>query len=314
MRALSYDQFGSIDVLHLSELPCPSAGPNQVLVETRASSINVIDSRVRNGVMGPLVNKRFPKVPGADLAGVVVELGAGADEFKVGDTVFGAVDPFKGGAMAQYVAVPTNQLAHKPVSLSFEQAAALPVAGLAALVALRDLGRMQPRDHVLIHGASGPVGLYAIQIARIIGAQVTAVVGTQGVELARSLGAEQIVDYRKEDLRSHAGPFDIVLNASGKLPYGAATPFLKPKGRHIEPSPSIPAVIGSMLANLFRQQKHLMLMTKPSRSGLQALAGWVAEDKLHPIIAEQYAMQDFAAAFALAERGATSGKVVLRLA
>jgi NADPH:quinone reductase-like Zn-dependent oxidoreductase len=312
MQALSYDRFGSIDVLHLSDRPRPSPARGQVLVEVQASSINVIDSRVRNGVMGPLVNKRFPKIPGADLAGVVVELGAGVTDFKVGDAVFGAIDPLKGGAMAQFAAVPVHQLAPKPAALGFEEAAALPIAGLAALAALRDLGRAQAGDELLIHGGSGPVGLYAIQIARVMGLRTTAVVGTQGVALARSLGAQRVIDYRQHDAASYGGPFDVVINASGKLPYDAAKPWLKPDGRLVEPSPSIPMVIGSALANLLRRQKHLMLLTKPSRAGLQTLADRVASGQLRPIVAQTYPMRDYAAAFTQAERGGATGKIVLR--
>jgi NADPH:quinone reductase-like Zn-dependent oxidoreductase len=313
MQALRYDRFGSIDVLHLSDLPRPSPAPNQVLVEVRATSINVIDSRVRNGLMGPLVNKRFPKVPGADLAGVVAGLGAGVTDFKVGDAVFGAVDPFKGGAMAQFVAVPVAQLAAKPASLTFEEAAALPVAGVAALVALRDLGRLRAGDDVLIHGASGPVGLYAIQIARVLGAHATAVVGTQGVELARALGAPRVVDYRQQHASSYSGPFDLVIDASGKLPYAAARPLLKANGRVVEPSPSIPMIIASALANPFRSQKHLMLMTKPSRSTLGTLLDWIAQGRLRPIVAQRHPLRDFAAAFTQAERGGANGKIVLQM-
>jgi NADPH:quinone reductase-like Zn-dependent oxidoreductase len=170
MKALSYDRFGAVDVLHIIDADPPALTPGHVMVAVRAASINVIDSRIRKGMMGPpLVNRRFPKVPGADLAAIVTAVAPDVAGFAVGDAVFGAVNPFPGRTMAETVAVPAKYLAPKPPSFSFEDAAALPIAGIAALMALRDLGRIKAGDEVLIHGASGAVGLYAIQIARSLG-------------------------------------------------------------------------------------------------------------------------------------------------
>lgn len=190
MKAITYDRFGPIDVMHLAEIPWPRPGKGQVLVKVRAASLNVIDARVRNGMMGLLAGKKFPKVPGSDLSGVVEEIGPGVTDFNIGDAVYGAADPLKGGALTEYVTLPATQLAPKPKGLSFEEAAAVPVTGLAALYALRNLGKVEAASSVLIHGASGPVGLFAVQIAKDMGAEVTAVAGTAGMEVVRSLGAD----------------------------------------------------------------------------------------------------------------------------
>ena len=172
-----YDRFGDASVLHATELPEPAPGDGEILVAIEARSINLVDIRVRSGMLGPLVNKRFPKTPGADFAGTITAVGGSVKDLRVGDRVFGAADPFKGGAFAERIAVPAMHVARLPSALSVADAAALPIAGLAALQSLRDLGGVQPGQTVLIHGATGPVGLYAIQLARLMGGQVTAVGG-----------------------------------------------------------------------------------------------------------------------------------------
>lgn len=313
MKAVIYDQFGPTDVFRLAEVSPPVPARGQVLVSVRATTVNVIDSRVRSGLMGPLVNKKFPKTPGADVAGVVAAVGPGATAFKVGDDVFGAADPFKGGAFAESLAIPQNQLAPKPNGLSFEQAACLPVAGIAALTSVRNLGRVKAGDEVLIHGASGAVGLFAVQIAKKFGAKVTAVTGTGGLSAVHEFGADVIIDYRAKDGATFAGPFDVIVNASGKLPFPIGKRFLRPGGRLIEPSPSIPVVIGTMLANPLSSKKHLPLMAAFRRVDLETLASMVAENKLRTTVASTYPLAEFRAAFNQMEKGGTVGKVVVTM-
>lgn len=312
MKALAYDKFGSLDVLHDAELPTPPLAKGHVLVTVRASSVNVIDNRVRSGMMGPLVSKTFPKVPGADLAGDVLQVGDGVTGLKVGDAVFGAVDPFKGGAFAEIAAVPASQLAVKPAELSFEMAASLPIAGIAALASMRDLGQVKSGSKVLVHGGSGAVGLFAIQIAKRLGAHVTAVAGTTGIATMREAGADVVIDYRKQDAAAAlTGTYDVILNASGALPYGKAQSLLAAAGRHIEPSPTIPLVIGSKIANLFRRRRHLALMAKPSRANLELLATWVADGTLKTTIAMTFPLSRARDALATMEKGGVVGKVVV---
>lgn len=312
MKALAYDRFGSLDVLHEAELPTPLLTKGHVLVAVRASSVNVIDNRVRNGMMGPLVNKKFPKVPGADLAGIVRQVGEGVTCLKVGDVVFGAVDPFKGGAFAEVAAVPESQLALKPADLSFEAAASLPIAGIAALTSTRDLGQVKAGSKVLVHGGSGAVGLFAIQIAKRLGGHVTAVAGTAGIAAMRDAGADVVIDYSKQDVAATStGSYDVILNASGALPYAKARALLADAGRLIEPSPNIPLVIGSKVANPFRRRQHLALMAKPSRSDLELLASWVADGTLKPTIAMTLSLSQARDALATMERGGVVGKVIV---
>lgn len=312
MKALAYDKFGSLDVLRVAELPTPPLAKGHVLVGVRASAVNVIDNRVRSGMMGPLVNKTFPKVPGGDVAGIVQEVGEGVTGLKRGDVVFGAVDPFKGGAFAEFAAVPASQLALMPAELSFETSASLPIAGVAALASMRDLGQVKSGSKVLVHGGSGAVGLFAIQIAKHLGAHVTSVAGTAGLAAMRDAGSDIVLDYRKpESASALVGPYDVILNASGALPYAKARALLAAAGRLIEPSPTIPLVIGSKIANLFRRHKHLALMAKPSRTDLELLANWVIDGILQPTIALTFPLSQARDALAAMERGGVVGKVII---
>lgn len=311
MKAIAYDRFGGLDELHPADLPDPSPGQGEVLVKIMAVSANVIDNRARSGMMGPLVKKKFPRIPGADLAGVVAAVGPGVTEFRAGDAVFGALDPFKGGAAAEMASVPAKQLAPKPPSLSFQEAAALPIAGLAALQALRDLGGVKRGDRVLIHGASGGVGLLAVQIGKALGARVTAVASGEGLALAQTFGADVGVDYRRPSGDAAQGPFKLILNASGKMPFASGRPLLAADGVLVEPSPTIPLFIGANIANLFRRQKHKPLATAAKRQDLEVLAKMVADRALTPTIAKAYPFADAKKAFADLERGGAIGKLVI---
>lgn len=311
MKALSYTRFGGPDVLQLTDLPAPVPAPGQVLVSIRASSLNLIDARVRSGQMGPLVNKRFPKVAGADFAGVILALGADVRGLAVGDAVYGALDPFRGGAMAELASVPAGQVAPMPAGLSFEQAASLPIAGLAALFSMRDLGQLKAGQRVLIHGASGPVGLFAVQIAKQLGAHVTAVAGQSGLATLQGFGADVLIDYRQQDATRFAEPFDVILNASGKLPFALGRRALRPSGRLIEPAPTIPVFIGSKIANLFRRKKHLVLQTVPARAPLKTLGTLVESGAVRTTIAATLPLENAVDGFVRMERGGTVGKIVL---
>lgn len=310
MRAVSYDRFGGPEVLGFTERPAPVAKDREIVVRVEARSINLIDIRVRSGMLGPLVSKRFPKVPGADFAGTIVAAGAAVSGLRVGDRVFGAANPFQGGSFAEALAVPAAQVAPLPPGLEAGTAAVLPIAGLAALQTIRDLGRLLPGQKLLLHGATGPVGLYALQLAKALGAHVTAV-GGAGLETARALGADALIDYRSGAAVPPMARFDVILNASGKLPFGKARALLAPAGRLIEPTPTIPLFIGSKIGNLFRQQKHLALATQPRTADLAHLAALVVEGRLKLVIAATFAFEDALKAFALVERGGVVGKVLV---
>lgn len=310
MRAIVYRGFGGPDVVAEATLPDPAPGKGEVLVRLTASSVNTIDIRIREGRMWPLADRRFPKVPGADVVGTVMALGAGVTGFTVGQAVFGATNVFKGGAFAELVAVPAGQVAALPAGLSPEAAACLPTAGLAGVIAIHDLGQVRAGQRVLIHGASGAAGLFAVQVAARAGAVVTAVATGAGLAQALALGAHRGIDYR-------AGPpewpdaFDIIVNFSGALPFARARALLAPAGRFIEPSPTIPTFMGSMIANRFRAQQHLMLQTVANTDALAALAARVVAGKIAVTIDRTLPLADAAAAHTAQAKGGVVGKIVV---
>lgn len=312
MKAVLYQKFGPTSVLELSDLPAPVAPPDGVLVRVHATSTNVIDSRARRGEMSPFVNKKFPKIPGADFSGVIAAVGPQAKRFRVGEAVFGATNPFNGGAFAEFVAVKEDAIAAKPAALSFEQAAALPVTGLAALYAMRELGKIARGQRVLIYGSSGGAGLFAIQIAKYFGAQITTVSGTAGAAASRDAGADITLDYRKGPV-SLSGPYDIIVDFSSHFPFSLARPHLTPGGRFIEASPTIPKFLGSMIANLFRRQKHLMLQTESHGKDLEFLTSLFLNQALDIRIAQVFPLSAARAAYDMQDAGGTIGKVVVSL-
>lgn len=310
MKALTYHQFGNAEVLNIEDVPEPKVTDGGVLVSFRASTVNVIDYRARNGSLAPFVNNKFPKIPGTDIAGIVTAVGRDVQRFKVGDAVFGATDPFKGGAFAEVVALPESALAVKPEMLSFNEVATLPITGLAALQSLRDLGKIKSGALVLIYGSSGAMGLFTIQLAKYFDAHVTAVCGTQGVSLSKSMGADIVLDYKADSIVFDR-KFDIILNLSGNFPFDRAYQYLKPDGRCVEPSPTIPKFLGSKILNLFRSKKHLMLQTKVTPDDLALLASLVVNGRLKVTIAKVYPLMAAKQAFIDMEKGGVVGKIVV---
>lgn len=310
MRAVVYRKFGGVEVLQVEEVPAPLVTDKEVLVEVKATSLNVIDSRSRRGEMSPFVNGKFPKTPGVDFAGTVAAVGAKVTGLKVGDAVMGAKNPFQGGALAEMVAVAADAVIRKPEGLSFEVAAALPVTGLAALYSLRELGQLKSRQRVLIYGSSGGVGLAAIQLAKQMGAQVTTVCGPGGIEASRAMGADVTHDYKRGPVVLD-GMFDVVMDLSGRFEFSKARAHMTPNGKYIDPSPTIPKVIGSMLANLFRSRKNLMLMAEAKRPDLEYLTKLVAQGSLDVRVAKVYPLSEVRQAFIAQESGGTLGKIVV---
>ncbi|MGY2134264.1 NAD(P)-dependent alcohol dehydrogenase [Hymenobacter sp. HD11105] len=237
MKKVLYNRFGGVEVLELAEVAQPALTPNEVLVRVKAVSINPLDWKIRQGEMKLVAGSTFPKGVGLDFAGVVEAVGAAVPGLHPGDDVFGLVDVLKGGALAEYVAVPAADLALKPANLSFAQAAALPVAGSAALQVLHQLVAVGPGTEILINGASGGIGMIATQLASQRGAVVTAVVGPAGTELARQWGSASVLNYREHDIKGAGKRYDVVLDLSGKLSFSAARPLLKPRGAYVNTVP-----------------------------------------------------------------------------
>jgi NADPH:quinone reductase-like Zn-dependent oxidoreductase len=320
MKAITYRDFGSPDVLELGEVEEPRAGDGEVLVAVRAASVNPADwyamtgmpwvARAQMGLRGPRSGRL-----GIDLAGEVAAVGAGVTRFAPGDEVFGTGD----GTLAERVAVAEATLARKPARVSFEQAAAVPVAALTALQGLRDKGRLQPGQRVLVNGASGGVGTFVVQLATALGAEVTAVCSTRNVETARSLGAGRVVDYTREDFTATDRRYDLLLDVAGSRPWAACRRVLEPQGRLVmvgAPKGSrllgpLGHIAGVRLASLGASQKVVFFISKATSEDLTALADLLERGAVTPCVERTYPLAEAAHAFRYLGQGHARGKLVV---
>ena len=322
MQAIRYDEYGTSRVLQLVSVPRPAPGDHQVLVEVRAAGVNPLDWHYMRGTPYLLridAGVRAPEDPklGVDVAGTVVAVGAKVTRFKPGDDVFGTAP----GAFAQYALATDTKLVPKPAEVSFEQAAAVPVAALTALQGLRDKGRARPGQAVLINGASGGVGTFAVQIARAMGLRVTGVCSDRNVARVRALGAEHVIDYTREDFTRDARRYDVVLDLVGNRGLLEVRRVMKPGGRYVLIGGGGPndgrwiGPFGKALQGLvldpFVDQEFTTLLAKIDASDLEYLAGLLRERKVVPVIDRRYPLARVPAAIDYLERGHARGKVII---
>src|SRR5438874_939817 len=324
MKAVVYTNYGSPDVLEIRDIKKPTPNEDQVLVKVRAASLNPLDWHFMEGtpyIMRALgAGLRKPKDPrlGVDLAGEVEAVGKNVTQFKPGDEVFGTGH---GAAFAEYVCAGKTKLALKPANLTFEQAAAVPVAGLTALQGLRDKGKVQPGQKVLINGASGGVGTFAVQIAKSFGADVTGVCSTRNVDLVQSLGADHVIDYTKEDFAKGEQRYDVILDNVPNHSLSECRRILTPNGKYVmiggggandnRWAGPFGRVIKTMVMSPFINQKMGMMMADSNHNDLSILADMMQSGKLKPIIDRTYKLNELSAAIAYVEEGHARGKVVI---
>jgi NADPH:quinone reductase-like Zn-dependent oxidoreductase len=319
MKAIVQAGYGPPSVLELQERGKPSPKDNEVLVRVHASSVNALDWRL---FTFPLLVRRFigqgfrrPKDQscGADVAGIVEAVGAAVTGFQPGDAVFGT----KRGAFAEYVCAQEKQLVLKPANVSFEAAAAVPVAALTALQALRDRGRVQVGQKVLINGAGGGVGTFAVQIAKAFGAEVTAVCSARNQDVARSLGADEVIDYAREDFTTGGRRYDVILNVNGHQPMLACGRALTPDGIYVWVGGALAAMVqtwfpGSLLSRLGRR-KFRSILANVNRKDLLVLKQLLETGKVVPAIDRRYPLAHVADAVNYLLAGHASGKVVINV-
>ncbi|AUD01625.1 NAD(P)-dependent alcohol dehydrogenase [Spirosoma pollinicola] len=312
MKKLEYSAYGSLDTVTLVDAPVPEVEKDTVLVRVKAASINPLDWKIWAGEMKILTGFSFPKSVGIDFAGIVERVGNGVDGFQKGDEVLGTADIFKGGAMAEYVRVKADTISHKPATLSFEQAAALPVVGESAVQIFDKLAPLKPGMELLIVGATGGIGTIAIQLAKRQGARVTAVVGTKGIELARKLGSDEVINYDQQNVLDHPSTYDVVLDLSGKLPYDQVEERMKPVSVYVSTLPTPTALASAFAHNLFSGKKREILNLKPSRAYLDQIAHDAANG-LDVVVYKTYPLASFKQAYTEAAKGGIQGKIVISL-
>lgn len=311
MKAIVIHQYGSPDVLRYQDIPTPTIKPDQVLVKIHASSVNPVDWKIRQGLLQPVSGYNFPKVLGSDLSGEVVEVGSQATRWRVGDQVYGFVNPLFGGAYAEYVAVPAGNLTYKPQNMTYAEAATVPIAGLTALQGLLDLGQLRPGQRVLINGASGGVGTFAVQIAVAMNADVTGVCGTSNVDLVKRLGAHTVIDYTQEDFTRQEVQYDIIFDAVGKQSFFNCEKILKSDGIYISTLPTIDNMGATLQTLFFAGKKSKLVLAQPTRRDLDALRDLIEAGKIQTVIDRTYPLNDLAEAHTYSEMGRTVGKIAI---
>ena len=314
MKAIVQDRYGGPDALELAEIDRPPLGDRDALVRVHAASIHFGDQMIMRGkpkLFRPIYGFGKPRnrVPGLDIAGTVEAVGTGVTRFGPGEEVFGTCT----GALAEYVGTPEDKLERKPSNLTFEQAAAVPTSGLAALHGIRDAGKVQPGRKVLINGASGGVGTFAVQIAKALGAEVTGVCSTGNVELVRALGADQVIDYTQEDFTQGGPRYDLILDNAGNHSLSALRRALAPTGRLIPNSGSagLGTFITAFVSSPFLRQQGRPYLSVPKLKDLTFLKELIEAGKVTPAIDRTYPLSDAADAFRYLGNGHARGKVVI---
>ncbi len=320
MKAIVYRSYGPPDVVHIEEVDKPVPRDNEVLIKVRAASVNPLDWHFMRGSPGFLrlitgIGKpRLPRL-GADVAGEVEAAGSAVTLFKPGDAVYGTCR----GAFAEFACAAPATLALKPQALTFEQAAAVPIAGLTALQALRDKAHVQPGHRVLINGAAGGVGTFAVQIGRSFGAEVTGVCSGRNVEMVRTLGANHVIDYTREDFARSSQRYDAILECVGNHSYSESRPVLNKGGVYVGigggPHTKSMALLAGMIRNIvlswFASEKMAGILAKSNTADLNLLAGLMTDGRITPVIDLQYKLTEVPEALRYLEAGHARGKVVI---
>ncbi len=323
MKAIVQTEYGSPNVLSLQEVVKPMPKGNEVLVRIRTTSVHAGDWHLMRGspflirlIFGGLLKPKVQTI-GTDMAGEVEAVGQAVTQFKPGDAVFGDLSESGFGAWAEYVAVPKQSLASKPENLSFEQAATVPVSALAALQALRNVGQIQPGQRVLINGASGGVGHFALQLAKAFGAEVTAVCSATKAEMVRSLGADQVIDYSQQDCTQTNQPYDLILDTAAYRSARDFLPALTPAGRYVLIGGSTPRLFQALLLGswLSRGSKRTIkcLTSSPNQTDLRTLKDLIEAGKIRPFIDRQYNLDQIPDAIRHIETRQVQGKVAVQI-
>ncbi len=321
MKAVVHTKYGPPEVLEIINVEKPAPKENEVLVKIHAASVNAYDWHMLTAdiflmrLMGEGLLKPKHTRLGADIAGRVEAVGKDVTQFHPGDEVYGEIGGSESGGFAEYAATPERAIALKPANLSFEEAAAVPMAGMTALQGLRDAGQIQAGQKVLVNGASGGVGTFALQLAKVFGAEVTAVCSTRNLDQARSLGADHVIDYTKEDFTQNGQQYDLILAANGYHPLSAYKRALAPQGIYVMAGGTSAQIFQAMLLGSLYSQKGGKKMggvsAKTSQSDLVILKELLEAGKIVPVIDRRYPLSETAEALRYLGAGHARGKVVI---
>lgn len=322
MKAAIINKYGRSGVIEVTDVTRPEPGPGEILVRVIRASLNPRDWLTMRGIyQARRTVEPLPITLGSDFSGEVVALGSGVSQFDLGDAVFG-MQPLKGkfGAFAEFVKIRADAVAKKPDELSHDDAAAMPCAGMTSYQTLHDIAKVQPGEHVLVNGASGGVGVYAVQIAKAMGANVTAVCGPDNGDLCRGLGADAVINHREESFQDQTGAFDVVYDVIGRSSPQKAAASMKPGGRYITTIPGIGTALTALkswllskLIPLKRKTAHLIVV-KPNPGELSAMAQMIINGEMRSVIDSRYKLDDIEQAFERSQTWRAKGKIIIEIA
>ena len=312
MKALIYSKFGNPEVLEwVDNWPMPEVGTNEVLIKVFAGGINPKDILLRKGKFSKtLARGKLPRVSGFDIAGEIVKVDKDNNRFNVGDLVFGMTNRFIGGVHAEFAVLNENEIELKPESLTMIEAAAIPLAAQTALQALRDCGKVVKRTNVLINGASGGVGHFAVQIAKALESKVVAICSEKNFEFVYSLGADKVIDYTKTPATEIDESFDCIFDVFGQYNFNEFSKILNHKGFYVSTIPKFSTFRGEVIARAGLSWRSRLVFVKSSHTDLKVLSDWIAESKLKPNIDKVYKFEEASSAHKHIESKRTCGKIV----
>lgn len=332
MKALILKKYGGLDQVEFAELPRPAIKPDEMLVEIHAAGLNPIDYMIPKGMFKPIMPIRLPHVVGSDLAGVVVETGSKVTRFKPGDAVFASIFDLPGGSLAEFAAVPESAAAHKPANLDFVQAASIPMVGLTSWQALRERLHLKRGQKVFIPAGSGGIGTFAIQLAKYFGATVGTTTSSANVELVRTLGADQVVDYTQQDAAQVLRDYDAILGTLRGDALEKSLAILKPGSNVVSligpPDAAfarargmnfvMKTIFGLLSAKIIRRARqrdaaYSFLFMRPDGSQLAEIGALLADGRIRPVIDQVFAFEQAKDGLAYLEQGRAKGKIVVRM-
>jgi 2-desacetyl-2-hydroxyethyl bacteriochlorophyllide A dehydrogenase len=311
MKAAVIYEYGGPEVFRTEDIPQPEIKEDEVLVEVHAASVNPVDWKQRKGNHRLFLKARFPVVPGYDISGRIIKCGSNVTQFHEGDEVFCRLTRRFGGAFAEYAAASESTLSLKPANLDHLHAAAIPMAGQSALQALRDKGKIREGEKILVIGAAGGVGHFALQIARIFGAETTAVCSSRHEKLLKRLQPDHHIDYHKDKYLKGDVRYDIILDAAGVQTYLSCKRILKPGGRYITVLPRPKLLVHKFIATFSRGKKIRTFLQKSRGADLETLKKMVEEERLLPVIDSVYPLEELSEAHRRAESYSTEGKIII---
>ncbi len=313
MKAAVITKYGSAEGLQVQDVPIPELKSGEILVKIKASSVNPVDWKLRNGQFRYFIRLKFPAILGGDISGVVEKLGPDVTQFSVGDPIYGLISPIKGGAYAEYGTIPAIAASRKPENLTYEQAAAVPLAALTALQSLRDRAHLQKGQSVLILGASGGVGSFAVQIAKAYGAKVYGVCSKKNVALVKKLGADQIYNYDDTDFLKSGVKFDVVFDCVGASSFLKCRKVLKDTGVFVTTLPGTFFIALNLATKYLPGPRAKYILTQPKAADFSEITNLIESGKVVPLIDREYLLSQIAEAHRYSETGKARGKIVVKI-